>query len=103
MDVLLDRQRLRDARDTLTNAENAFNDASKINDSLESAIDTPHGKSSLRDRVGWFESNWSGNREDLTEMIANVREGLSSILSGWDQWEEDASAQLEQMGSEGGN
>jgi hypothetical protein len=103
MDVLLDRARLRDARDTLRNAETAFNDASSINDSLESAIDNPHGKDSLRDRVGWFEANWSGNREELTEMIANVREGLSSILSGWDEWEADATAQIEQMSSEGGS
>lgn len=103
MDVLLDRDRLRDARDTLRSAETAFKNASSINDSLESAIDNPHGKDSLRDRVGWFETNWSGNREDLTEMIENVRKGLSSIIQGWDEWEAEASAQLEQMGTEDGS
>lgn len=94
-DVLLDRQRLADARDTLSAAKATFDQAVQVNDRLEEAIDNPHGMSKLRDRIGWFEANWSGNREELTEMVTNVRDGLTSILDGWDQWEEDASASLE--------
>ncbi len=94
-DVLLDRQRLTEARDTLASAKTAFEDAAKINDNLESAIDRPHGMSKLRDRVGWFEANWSGNRKELMEMVEKVHEGLDSIVSAWDEWEAEATAQLE--------
>ncbi len=97
MDVLLDRQRLSDALATLDTAATAFTDASKINDTLEAAIDNPHGKDKLRDRVGWFEANWSGNREDLLEMVDGVRKGLRAIVDGWDEWEDEATRQCEQM------
>ncbi len=97
MDVLLDRERLRDALETLKSAATAFEDAAEINDDLESAISNPHGKDKLRDRVGWFEANWSGNRKELMEKVDGVREGLTSIVDGWDQWEADATAQCEQM------
>lgn len=100
MDVLLDRARLRDARDTLKTAKADFEDAGKINDALESAIGDPQGKSKLRDRVGWFESNWSGNRDDLAESVENVYKRLDGILEGWDEWEAQATAELE--GKEGG-
>lgn len=96
-DVLLDRQRLSEARDTLAAAKTAFDEAVQVNDSLEDAVDRPHGKSKLQDRIGWFEANWSGNREELTEMVAGVHEGLCSILDGWAEWETEASAQLDQM------
>lgn len=95
MDVLLDRDRLRDARDTLKTAKDDFENAGSINDRLESAIGTPQGKSTLRDRVGWFESNWSGNRDDLTESVENVYKRLDGIIEGWDEWEAQASAQIE--------
>lgn len=95
MDVLLDRARLRDARDTLASAKASFDDAAKINDTLESAIDSPQGESKLRDRVGWFESNWSGNRDDLVKSVKDVHDRLAGILSGWDDWEKKATAELE--------
>lgn len=95
MDVLLDRARLTEARDTLKAAKDAFDSAAKINDNLEAAIDRPHGKSKLRDRVGWFEANWAGNRDELTEMIENVHKGLDSIVTGWDEWEADALASMD--------
>lgn len=98
MDVLLDRARLRDARDTLKTAKADFESASSINDTLENAIGTPQGKSKLRDRVGWFESNWSGNREDLTKSIEDVYKRLDGIINGWDEWEKQASAQIEGKG-----
>ncbi|QMU97086.1 hypothetical protein FVO59_07495 [Microbacterium esteraromaticum] len=99
MDVLLDRARLRDARDTLKTAKSDFDDAASINDALEDAIGNPQGKSKLRDRVGWFEANWSGNRDDLKESIENVYKRLDGIIDGWDEWEAEASASLE--GKEG--
>lgn len=95
MDVLLDRERLRDARDTLKTAKDDFENAGSINDTLEQAIGTPQGKSKLRDRVGWFESNWSGNRDELTESVENVYKRLDGIIEGWDEWEAEASAQIE--------
>lgn len=94
-DVSLDRQRLRDARDALAAAKAAFENAVDINNDLEEAIGTPHGKSKLRDRVGWFEANWSGNREDLTKMVAKVHEGLTEIVDAWEQWEIEAAASFE--------
>lgn len=103
MDVLLDRAKLSDALATLDSAASAFTNASQINDTLEAAIDNPHGKKSLRDRVGWFEANWSGNREELLEMVDGVREGLRSIVDGWDEWEAEATRQIEQMSGEGGS
>lgn len=99
MDVLLDRARLRDARDTLKTAKGDFDDAASINDTLEEAIGDPQGKSKLRDRVGWFEANWSGNRDELKESIENVYKRLDGIIDGWDEWEAQASASLE--GKEG--
>jgi len=101
MDVLLDRDRLRDARDILKTAKADFDEAASINDTLEEAIGDPQGKSKLRDRVGWFEANWSGNREDLTKSIENVYKRLDGIVEGWDEWEAKASAELEGKG--GGN
>jgi len=95
MDVLLDLARLRDARDTLATAKKDFDDAAKINDTLEDAIGDPQGKSKLRDRVGWFESNWSGNREDLAKSVENVYKRISGIVDGWEEWEKKASAELE--------
>lgn len=95
MDVLLDRDRLRDARDTLKTAKADFDEAGSINDTLERAIGTPQGKSKLRDRVGWFESNWSGNRDDLKESVENVYKRLDAIIDGWDEWEAQAAAELE--------
>lgn len=97
-DVLLDRARLRDARDTLQNATDTFNSAAQTNNALEEAIANPHGKDSLRDRVGWFEANWSGNREELTEMIEGVLDALTSIVDAWDTWEADAVASMEGSG-----
>jgi hypothetical protein len=95
VDVLLDRERLRDARDTLKTAKDDFENSGSINDTLEQAIGTPQGKSKLRDRVGWFESNWSGNRDELTESVENVYKRLDGIIEGWDEWEAEASAQIE--------
>lgn len=100
-DVLLDRQRLTDARDALSSAKAAFDDAVQINDRLEDAVDSPHGKSKLRDRVGWFEANWSGNRDELSEMVTGVHDGLNAILQGWADWEAEATAQLEQQQGHG--
>ncbi|MFV0405463.1 MAG: hypothetical protein ACK5LN_01360 [Propioniciclava sp.] len=97
MDVFLDLARLSDARDTLAEAERSFNNAAAINDSLEIAIGNPHGKNHLRDRVGWFEAHWSSNREDLSERIKNVRVGLTEIIDTWDTWEQQATAECEQL------
>lgn len=97
-DVLLDLARLTEARNTLASAKEAFDGAAKINDALEAAIDSPQGKSKLRDRVGWFEANWSGNRDDLAESVKNVHDRLSGIVDKWTEWESKAAAELEATG-----
>jgi hypothetical protein len=76
-------------------AKDDFDDAASINDTLESAIGSPQGNSKLRNRVGWFESNWSGNRDDLKKSIEDVYKRLDGIIEGWDEWEAQASAELE--------
>jgi len=94
-DIMLDRQKLRDTRDGLQAAITAFEDASQTNDDLEEAVANPHGKNSLRDRVGWFEANWKSNREDLKDRLADVHERLDGIVTGWDDWENQTAESLE--------
>lgn len=89
MDIQLDLARLRDARATLKTAKADFEDAGSINDRLESAIGNPHGQSKLRDRVGWFESNWSGTRDDLKESIEKIYDRLDAIVEGWNELDEE--------------
>lgn len=72
-----------------------FEDAASTNDDLEESVGNPHGRGRLRDRVGWFEANWSGAREDLRERLESVHERIDDIVTGWDDWEAEASASLE--------
>lgn len=93
---MIDFARLRDAQTGLAAAITAFEDAAKTNDNLEEAIGNPHSKDKLRRRVGWFESKWDGNREDLTEKLTGIQERLTGIIDGWEKWEQDAAAALEE-------
>ena len=95
---MLDRERLKAARDGLRAAMDEFEDAASTNDDLEESVGNPHGRGRLRDRVGWFEANWSSNRDDLRERLDAVHERIDGIVTGWDDWETEATAALEDAG-----
>ncbi|MBT2500712.1 hypothetical protein J7E25_16575 [Agromyces sp. ISL-38] len=95
LDVMLDRERLRTAKAGLKASIDEFSDAADINDDLEDAIGRPDERGELRDKVGDFESAWDGKREKLTENLQNILDQLTSIIDGWDKWDTETAAQLE--------
>ncbi|MBD8011511.1 hypothetical protein AB0O65_01175 [Microbacterium sp. NPDC077391] len=100
MDIMLDRARLREALTGLNAAITAFDEAAAINNDLEEAVDRPDDRSSLRDKVGDFESAWNRKRDKLNENLGSIRDQLTSIVDNWDQWDTETAAELESAGSE---
>ncbi|WP_193597765.1 hypothetical protein [Microbacterium sp. YJN-G] len=100
MDIMLDRPRLREALAGLDAAIGAFDDAAAINNDLEDAVDRPDDRTSLRDKVGDFESAWNRKRDKLSEDLGSIRDQLKSIVDNWDKWDTETAAELESAGSE---
>lgn len=99
MDVMLDLQRLKDARTSLGNAVDSFKAASSFNNDLERAVAEPDDRDSLRRKVSDFESDWDGRRGDLTEMLEEIHKGIDTIVTEWDRWDTETAAELEPTGT----
>lgn len=52
-------------------------------DDVQDAVGRPHGRTSLRSRVGDFESGWDGNREVILEGLTNIHDHLKAIVDGF--------------------
>lgn len=94
-DVMLDLARLRETKAGLVASINEFEDAASINNGLEEAVGRPDDRTSLRNKVGDFESAWNGKRGKLQENLENIKEQLTSIIDGWDEWDTSNAQQLE--------
>jgi hypothetical protein len=60
-----------------------FENIEDATDDVEDAVGRPHGRTSLRSRVGDFESGWDGNREVILEGLKNVHDHLKAIVDGF--------------------
>lgn len=94
-DIMLDLERLREARDGLTATVAEFKNASNTNDGLEASIGRPDDRRELRDKASEFESAWDGKRDKLRENLENILEQLTGIVDGWDEWDRDTACSLE--------
>jgi len=69
--------------------------ASSRTDAVQDAIDSPFGKSKLKDEVGDFESRWDDKRHDLARDIGKVQEHVQGVLDGCKKWDEDTAKSME--------
>lgn len=95
MDIMLDLEQLKDARSGLTSSIAEFEAASDANDDLEGAVGRPDGRSALLNQVIDFEVAWRDKRGKLKDNLANIKEQLSSIIDGWDEWDTTTAQDLE--------
>ncbi|UJP09177.1 hypothetical protein L2X99_12060 [Microbacterium sp. KUDC0406] len=95
MDVMLDLERLRTAKSGLQASVDAFEAAAATNDTLESAIGRPDGRSGLRSKVSDFEDDWKSNRGKLQKNLDEILKQLTGIIDGWNQWDTDTANGME--------
>jgi len=95
MDIMLDLEQLKEAKAGLVSSIAEFEAAADANDDLESAIGRPDGRSSLLNQVIDFESGWRDKRGTLKENLTNIKEQLTSIIEGWEEWDTTTSSELE--------
>jgi len=94
MDIMLDLERLKETRDSLTTVLAEFADSASINNTLESAVSTPDDRTLLRTKVGSFESAWSRKRSALEDNLKNIQEQLNHIVDGWQEWDSQTAQDL---------
>lgn len=94
-DIMLDLERLREARTGLRASIEAFSEAASFTDGIERAIGRPDDRGSLRDKAHDFEGKWNDKRDALAENLQNIEEQLSSIVDGWTEWDSQTAADLE--------
>ncbi|WP_168916493.1 flagellar protein FlgN [Microcella flavibacter] len=94
-DILLDLERLREARTGLRASIEAFSEAASFADGIERAIGRPDDRGALRDKAHDFEGAWNDKRDALAENLQNIEEQLTSIIDGWTEWDSQTAADLE--------
>ena len=52
---------------------------------MQDAVGRPQGRTTLRSRVGDFESGWDGNREVILDGLKNVHDHLKAIVDGFSE------------------
>lgn len=95
MDIMLDLAQLKDAKQGLEAAIGEFEDAADTNDDLEDAVRRPAGRGDLLNQVIDFEVAWRDKRGDLKENLMNIKDQLTSIIDGWDEWDTTTASDLE--------
>ncbi|WP_295576717.1 hypothetical protein [uncultured Microbacterium sp.] len=95
MDIMLDLEQLKDAKAGLESSISEFEAAADTNDDLESAIARPDGRSDLLNQVIDFEVAWRDKRGKLKENLTNIKDQLTSIIDGWEEWDTTTASDLE--------
>ncbi|MGK3953245.1 hypothetical protein ACLKM7_13120 [Microbacterium sp. I2] len=95
MDIMLDLEQLKAAQSGLASSISEFDAASDTNDDLEDAVGRPDGRSALLNQVIDFEVAWRDKRGKLKENLENIKEQLTSIIDGWDEWDTTTARDLE--------
>lgn len=62
-----------------------FGDANSRTAQLLSAIDTPQGRSELRDAAEDFEARWDDKRETLRRKLEDLRVRVDDTKTGWQE------------------
>jgi hypothetical protein len=60
-----------------------FEDIEDSTADVQDAVGRPQGRTTLRGRVGDFESGWDGNREVILDGLKNVHDHLKAIVDGF--------------------
>ncbi|WAB84258.1 hypothetical protein OVN20_01395 [Microcella daejeonensis] len=94
-DIMLDLERLREARTGLRASIEAFSEASSFTDGIERSIGRPDDRGALRDKAHDFEGAWNDKRDALAENLQSIEDQLSSIIDGWTEWDSQTAADLE--------
>lgn len=94
-DIMLDLERLREARVGLRASIEAFDEAASSTDDIERAIGRPDDRGALRDKAHDFEGAWNDKRDALAENLQNIEEQLTSIIDGWAEWDAQTAADLQ--------
>ena len=92
---MLDLERLRTTKQGLQTSVDAFEAAAATNDTLESAVGRPDGRSDLRGKVSDFEDDWKSNRGKLQKNLDEILKQLTGIIDGWEKWDTDAANGME--------
>ncbi|MFL0565560.1 hypothetical protein [Microbacterium sp. 179-I 1D1 NHS] len=95
MDIMLDLEQLTQARQGLSASISEFDAAANANDDLEGAIQRPDGRGDLLNQVIDFEVAWRDKRGKLTENLTNIKDQLTSIIDGWEEWDTSTASELE--------
>ncbi|WP_306233441.1 hypothetical protein [Agrococcus beijingensis] len=101
MDIMLDLERLSNARTSLGDAVDSFMTASSFNNDLERAVANPDDRDALRRKVSDFESDWDGRRGDLAEMLQEIHGAIDTIITEWDRWDAETASELDASAGEG--
>lgn len=99
MDIMLDLERLRAAKEGLSASIDEFETAAQTNDALEDAVGRPDDRTRLRDVAHDFESAWNDKREALKDNLKNIEERLTSIIDNWTDWDAQTAADLDGAGT----
>ena len=62
-----------------------FEDIEDSTEDVQDAVGRPHGRGTLRSKVGDFESGWDGNREVILDGLKNVHDHLKAIVDGFSE------------------
>lgn len=93
-DVLINYSVLNQLNGSLKQILVEFDQASKRENALESAIGKPDGRTKLKDLADEFESGWDDRRTALQKDIAEVQQHVDQVGKGWEQWDTEASKKL---------
>ncbi len=74
-----------------------FEDASKRSGDLSDDIDSPYGRSELRDKTHDFEGQWDDRRNKLNEGLKAVTEQAKTVLEGFGDFDTQVAAELAQQ------
>lgn len=94
-EVWISFTKLRRTRNQLRRIIDELEDAKAHSSELSEAIDSPYGKSKLRDRVGDFESRWDDRRGDLIRDITKIHEHVDGVVNGFSDWDIGVAAEMD--------
>ncbi|MBG6238978.1 hypothetical protein IWX78_001957 [Mycetocola sp. CAN_C7] len=80
-----------------------FNDAATRTDKLQEMIDSPDGRTELRDKTHDFEGGWDDRRNALIEKLTGIQAAVESTCTGWQEFDADAAQQLKVNKNTGAN
>jgi len=93
-DVVISFSQLNELNGSLKQIIVELDEAGQRSDRLEDAVQSPCGRSDLRNAVSEFESGWNDRRKALKSDIETVQQHVEEIGAAWSEWDLEAAQSL---------